>query len=172
MISTYWFQFRFQFLFKITETRSQWTEYCLFVLGWSLTTYLVLIYQVFWMKVELKYIYMSNISMLYYSYIRQKFSLLSSSFGFRISEKRIYRTDSIAIAFPCRKRNFIDVDPLPCTLPHLKTFAYSLSFFFAHKYSRAGSRHKRIHDSYAQRVCQRGRGWWGMSPCSKGRPTV
>lgn len=83
------------------------------------------------MKLELKYIYMSNISMLYYSYIRQKFSLLSSSFGFRISEKRIYRTD-IAIAFPCRKRNFIDVDPLPCTLPHLKTFAYSLSFFPAH----------------------------------------
>lgn len=83
------------------------------------------------MKLELKYIYMSNISMLYYSYIRQKFSLLSSSFGFRISEKRIYRTD-IAIPFPCRKRNFIDVDPLPCTLPHLKTFAHSLSFFSAH----------------------------------------
>lgn len=70
--------------------------------------------------------------MLYYSYIRQKFSLLSTSSGFWFSEKRIYRTDSIAIAFPCRKRNFIDVDPLPSTLPHLKTFAYSLCFFSAH----------------------------------------
>lgn len=44
--------------------------------------------------------------------------------------------------------------------------------FFAHKYSRAGSRHKRFHDSYAQRVCLGGRGRWGTSPCSKGRPTV